>query len=246
MRKFFYLISLFIFSILFSCSKGEPVQDPQFGDVSLVNSSSENIFIIQGDHTKLVNRGDNFALSIPSGKSRFKFYLKDTLTLDTVLPVKPYTGNIYTLFKPSANTDLRIIDDSLNGLNKEVIPDSGFLKISLANFSKSLPDKINIDIATTTYIPFSYRAIQVAENISVSSSFSPFKTIIIGVNQSTSLKVVNVFTLTVKDPINNSVLATIPLTIPSNISSATAGKLIGSVFLIYINENGTASILMSK
>lgn len=244
MRKIFYLISLFIFSFLFSCSKGGPVQDPQFGNVLLLNSLSENIGIIQGDYTKLVTSGDSLVLNIPSGKSRFKFYLKDTLSLDTLLSVEPYVNNKRTLFKPSVNTDLRIIDNSLNGFNREVAPDSGFLKISLANFSKSLPDKINIDISTTTYTPFSLKPIQVAENINVSSSFSVFKTIKFGINQ-VSVPV-TLFTLTVKDPSSNLILASIPLIIPLGQSSGTTTRLVGSIFLLYINEDNVTSILMSK
>lgn len=243
MRIIFYLISFILLSSCFSsCSKGSLVKDPQFGKISFVSSSPGQIDSIAGDNNKFkVNAG---AVSIVSGKSRFRFYLGKALLHDTLLSVEPFTTHIYTLFKPYSDSDLKIFDSSLNGLNKEIIPDSGLVKFSIANLSATLPAKVNVYISTTTYTPFSEKPIQVGEFLNVSSSFSEFHTIMVGVNQSS--KAINKFTLTIKDAGNNSLLATAPLVLPVSATAGSIGNLTAAIYLLYLGNSGTVNILMSK
>lgn len=243
MRITYYLI---LFSLIFiyfsSCSKGDVIRDPQFGRISFVSPTPGQIDSIAGDRDKFtVNAG---AVSIISGKSRFRFYSEKVLLQDTLLSVEPFTTRTYTLFKPYTDSNLKIFDSSLNGLNKEVLPDSGFVKFSIANLSESLPGKVNVYISTTTYTPSSEKPIQVGELLNVSSSFSKFQTIMVGINQSS--RVINKFTLTIKDAGNNSLLATIPLVLPVSTTAGTIGQLTAGIYLLYLGNSGTVNILMSK
>jgi hypothetical protein len=207
-----------------------------------MSSAPEKIDITDGQDHKITDI--NLAKNLPSGNNRFRFYTGETLLRDTLLSVEPYKTHVYTLFKPNANAQLKIFDSRLNGLDKELLPDSGFVKFSLANFSKSLPGKVNISISTQTYTPFSDKPIQVGEFLNVSNSFSGFHTVMVGVNQSSNA--VNTFTLTIKNPDNNLVLATIPLVLPVSATAGSIGKLTGSIYIIYLNDSSNATILMSK
>ena len=245
MRKILYLILLFVSTnFLLSCSKGGPVQDPQFGDILLSNSLSEDLSVVKGEDNKLLKSKESIQLKTPSVKTRFRFYAASSLLLDTLLSVQAYEVSSYTLFKPTINANLQIIDSEFNGLNNEISPDKGFVKLSIANFSKSLPGKVNIEVFTTTYTPFSLKTIQVGQMSNVSSSFSSFQSLLVGVDQSS--KPINVFTLTVKDPISDSILTTIPLTLPYGINADNNNQLAASVYLVYLNEQSVPSILMSK
>lgn len=238
MRIIFYLISFIIISTcIFSCAKESLVNDPQFGNVSFVNAATETIDI-KRDTSKF--KADGIKVSLPSGKNQFRFYAGDQLLKDTLLSVEPYTTHVYTLFKPDRSSALQIFDSGLNGFNKEILPDSGLVKFSIANFSASFPNKVNVYISTKTYTPNSDKTIQVGDFLNVSRSFSEFHTVMTGVNSSSN--VVNAFTLIIKSTDNNTVLATIPLVL----STATGGKLSASVYLLYIRDMSSASILMSK
>lgn len=243
MRIIFYLIAAsLIFTCFSSCSKGDIVKNPQFGNISIVTSSLETFDIVQGDHNKFIVNAK--AVSMVSGKNRFRFYLKDILVKDTLLSVSPFKTQTYTLFKPDEDSNVRIFDSSFNGLDKEVLPDSGFVKFSLVNFSKSLPDKVDVYISTTTYIPFSEKPIQVGEFLNITRSFSEFHTLMVGVNQSS--QAMNKFTLTIKNSGSNLTLATIPLVLPISATAGNLGKLTGSIYFLYLGNNNTVDILMSK
>lgn len=227
---------------IFSCSKGTIVKDPQFGQVSFLSTSAEKIDIVKDGSTKI--DADGTALRIVSGNNRFRFFLKDQLLLDTSLSVEPYSLHAYTLFKPNESSTLKVYDATLNGLKTEVLPDSGFVKFSIANFSGSLPGKLNIYISTTTYTPNSDKPIEVGHFLNVNHSFPEFHKILLGINQSS--QTTNTFTLTIKDTDNKGVLAIIPLVLPVGSTAGIVGKLTGSVYLLYIDDKNTASILMSK
>lgn len=220
------------------------MQDPQFGNVLLTNRLSEDLNVTKDEENKLLKRNDILQISTPMGKNRFRFYLASSLLLDTTLSVQPYEINKYTLFKPTRGANLVVLDDGFNSFKSEALPDPGFVKVSLANFSESLPDKVNIDVFTTTYTPFSLKTIQVGQMLSVSSSFSAYQTMLIGIDQSS--RQINVFTLSIKDPVNNSVLATIPLTLPYASNTDIHNNFAAAVYLVYLNEQSVPSILMSK
>jgi len=244
MRIIFYLILVFMFFTFSSCSKGDPVQEPLLGNIYMQNFLPEDIGITGAENVRSVKSKDFLQFILPSGKNRFRFYLNDTLSLDTLLQVNAYEESHYTLFRKSPLADLTVLDASFNGLDKELIPDSGFIKLCIANFSSSLPNNINLDIYTNTYTPVSLKPIQVAENVKISSSFSDFETVRVGISQASNP--VNLYTLVAKDPSTNSILASIPFTIPFGTSAGTINKLDGSVFLLFINENNTPTILMRK
>lgn len=242
MRIIFYLITIILISTsIFSCSKGDLVNDPQFGKISIAAVVTEDINVVQGDDHKFTANGAEF--DIISGKNRFRFYTKQRLLLDTLFSVKPYQRSSFVIFKQNADSGLRVFDYDLNGFNKEAIPDSGFVKFSLVNLSKTLPRKVDAYINTTTYTPNSDKPIQVGKFLSVTSSFSAFQNIMIGKSQSSAQ--VNMFTLVIKDPVTENVLATVPLTLPF-LAAGINGQFISSIYIIYLDDNGAASILMSK
>ena len=228
-------------SLFYSCSKGESVNDPRFGTTSISLATNEPITIVQGESHQVPN-GTSFGTLI--GTNRFRFYNKSVLLLDTMLTTKPLITNSYVLFKPTANSRLRIFDSSFNDFDKEVLPDTSSVKFSMANFVESFPDKVDVSINSTNYTPNSDKPIQVGEFHNVTSSFSLFKLVSLGRGQ--DLKVVSAFTLIVKDPSTAVILATIPLTLPKGNTSETVGKLISRVYLLYLDNDGTAKIIMSK
>lgn len=238
MRIIIYLISIFL--ILFgvsSCSKGELISDPLFGYLSFSNFAG-SISVIEGADKKLGPDAKN--VSMVSGENRFRFYNADELQLDTLLKINPLTNNQYFIFKPNSNSSFRVLDLSFNGFDKQVLPDSGMVKISVANFSAILPDKVNIYLTTTTYSSNVLEQIQVGEFLNTNGSFSAFQTIRFGKNQLSRPQ--NLFVLTIKDPKDNKLLNTIPLTLPA----IPTGKLVSSVYVLYINADNNATILMSK
>jgi len=240
MRIILYsILSILVISSLLSCSKGSVFNDPKFGSILLTKISSSNFTIIQGENNQL-SVGNN-VINMISGNNRFRFYESDMLLLDTLLSVEPFVIHPYILFRPNQNKRLRIFDSSLNGLDKEGLPDSGNIKISLANFSSSLPDKVNVYLTTTTYTPTGLREVQVAEFLGVSGTFSVFQNIITGKNE--LLMPIDIFNLTIKDPADQKVLGTAVLSL-ADINSA--GVLKRSVYLIYLNSESSANILMSK
>ncbi|MET4139964.1 hypothetical protein [Pedobacter sp. UYP1] len=240
MRIIFYFIFsvLTLFSFL-SCSKGEPVKDLLFGKLALVDFTPGGITIIAGANTKF--SGQVYNESFVSGGNRFRFYDKDILLLDTSLMVEAYKKHIYFMFKPGADKTLRIFDETLNGFDKETLPDTGSVKISIANFFTALPNKVNVYLTTNTYQPPILQPIQVAEFPGVTQSFSGFKVIIPGKDQ--LLQQVEAFTLVIKDVASQNVLKTIPFTLPRKVNSK---ELASDVYLLYVNDQGGVTTLMSK
>jgi hypothetical protein len=217
------------------------MQDPEFGRVSIKDLTSGAVHVVEGENHnfKTSNDGNTFS-NIISGKNRFRFYLADTLLLDTSLSVEPYVKNTYVMFKAEANSVLRVFGNDLNGLNNEKLPDSGMVKFSLANFSKTLPNKVNVYINTTTYTPNTDKPIQVAQFLNISNSFSAFENIKLGITKDKGL--VSAFVFTVTDPLYQTVLASIPVDLPKDLNN----QLSSTVFLFYLDSSGTANILMSK
>lgn len=239
MRINFYLILIpLLFSVLCSCTKGDLVKDPQFGTVSISNFALGNINVIQGKDQSFP--ADGTKKGVIAGQSQFRFYESDKLLLDTALSVEPFVEHAYIMFRPTTNTDLKIYDSSLNGLNKEPLPDSGAVKISLANFSATLPNKVNIYLTTTTYILNNPQEIRVAEFINVDRSFSGFKKIVLGKDLSSLPQ--KTFSMSVKDPVDNKLLETLTIILPGS----STGALLKSVYLLYIDANSSPTILMSK
>lgn len=217
------------------------MQEPHFGAVSVKNLTSEKINVLQDDKSWELSSGTDFNLNLISGKQRFRFYVADTLQKDTILTVEPFLSHAYVLFKPSARFSLNIYDTSLNGLSTTTLPDSGKVKLSFGNFSSSLPGKVNIYLTTKTSVGNVQKDIQVGEFLDVKSAFSDFKTIILGTGPSSRPQ--TLYTVTVKDPIDNHIVATSIINFP-NIQAT--GALVNSVFLLYLNANNDATILMSK
>ncbi|KIO77134.1 hypothetical protein TH53_10845 [Pedobacter lusitanus] len=244
MRIIFYLIlfTSIIFS-LSSCSKGEVIKDPRFGSVSITDRTNANISVIQGDNYKfpLSGKGSDADqnISLVSGQNRFRFYEEDVLLLDTSISVEAFVLHPYFMFMSNANSVLRIVDAKLNNFDKEEKPDAGFIKISLANFSKFLPDKINVYVSTTTYIPYLNQPIQIGEFLNASGSFSGFKRLLLGKDQAS--RPVKDFLLTIKDRADQTVLATSTFTLPVETKN---------VYLLYLSGDNLSSLkvttLMSK
>lgn len=238
MRINLYLtLCLLVSCILFSCSKGSPVDEPAFGGLLLTHFTFEKIDAIAGDDQKALLPGSN--VNLVSGKNRFRFYNNEVLLLDTMLNVKPYVVTNYYVFKPGDRDQLKILDRQFNGLEHETLPDSGSVKFSLANLNYALPDKVNIVLSTITYVNGIAREIQAGEFLNVSRSFSSFQKVLIGKGQivgSTEL-----IKITVKD-LNQNVIATSSVTFPVG----PGNLLTSSVFLIYIGVNNASTILMSK
>lgn len=181
------------------------------------------------------------SVNLISGQNRFRFYSLDTLLLDTMLNVEPFIQNSYYMFRPTLDIPIKIVDYHLNGLDTEVPPDSGVVKISLAQFSKTFPGKVNIYVTTETYNINSLQQIQVGQFENVSANFSVYQKITLGKSQLS--KQINAFGLIIKDPADQKVLATSSFTLPN---VALTGKLLSSVYLLYLDANGKATILMSK
>jgi hypothetical protein len=241
MRIILYLtLAVLIFFSVFSCSKGSIVKDPQFGSMSLTNLTTGSLTAVEGEDNKVAVIG-KINLNLVSGKKRFRFYQNDTLMLDTNLSVEPYITHSYVAFRPYENIDLKVMDATLNGLDKEAMPDSGTVKISFANFSESLPNKVDIYLTTNTYTPNSLKEIQVGEFLNVSQSFSVFRNVALGKN--VSGQPVSVFTVTIKDPISHSSLITNNLTLPI---TTTIDQQAAAVYILYLDAAGKAAILISK
>jgi len=242
MRINFYpiLISV-VFFCFSSCSKGDIVQEPHFGAVSVKNLTSEKINVLQGDKTSVLASGEVFNLNLVSGQQRFRFYVADTLQKDTALAVEPFVSQDYVLFKPGTSSSLKIYDTSLHGLATTALPDSGKVKISFGNFSTSLPGRVNIFLTTKTYAGNVQRDVQVGEFLDVKNTFSEFKIVPLGTGSSSRPQ--TLYSVTVMDPTDNHILATSTINFP-NIQAT--GALVNSVFLLYLNANNDVNILMSK
>jgi hypothetical protein len=233
----YFLSGVLLSCMVLSCSKGSPVDNPAFGGLLFSPVSAEKIDVVAGDDQKplqLMNK-----VNLISGKNRFRFYISEDLVLDTMLNVKPFVVTDYYIFKPGDRDQLKIMDRQFNGLENEYLPDSGSVKLSIANLNYALPDKVNIVLSTTTFVNGIGREIQVGEFPNVSRSFSSFRKVLIGKAQlagSTEL-----IKITVKD-VNQNVIGTSSLTFPLG----PGNLLTNGVFLIYIGVNNASSILMSK
>ncbi|MGY0041586.1 hypothetical protein [Pedobacter sp. NJ-S-72] len=243
MRISFYLIfSALIICSASSCSKGDLVNEPLFGKFSINNfiTPERNVTIVEGEVNQLPVPAKN--ISLISGENRFRFYDKEILLLDTSLKVEPFKEHVYFMFKPNERSTFKIFDTKLNGFDLEELPQASTIKISLAaNFSKGLPDKVNIYLITTTYKAPAPQEIQVGEFLNVSGSFSGFKKVIPG--KDNLLHPVNSFTLVIKDIANQNVLAKIPFTLPLK---PNLEELANSVYLLYADDKGGITTLMSK
>lgn len=239
MRLLFYFITvLLFFSVTSSCTKGEPVKDPGFGTFSIQDFTLGSTRITDTQE-QVIAAGTN--ISLVSGKKKFRFYSADTLLLDTGLTITPFVQNYYYMFRPTLNRPLKIVDSHFNDFDKEISPDSGSVKISFAQFSGTFPGKVNIYLTTETYINNALQQIQVGEFENVSDLFSAYHHVVTGKNQSS--RQINNFSLVIKDPVTGRVLLTSPLVLPA---IASTGKLISSIYLIYLDANSKVTILMSK
>lgn len=236
---FYFILSVLILFCFLSCSKGEPVKDLLFGKLAILDFTPGGITIVEGGANKLPPPVNN--VSLVSGGNRFRFYAQNNLLLDTSLMVEAYKKHTYFMFKPNVNTPFRVFDESLNGFDKETLPDASSVKISFANFSGTLPDLVNIYVRTNTYkIPVSQQ-IQIGEFLNVSTSFSGFKKLTLGLNSSSLPE--NAIILVVKDPVSQQVLKTINFTLPKVINS---DQLVDYVYLLYVNDQNGVTTLMSK
>lgn len=232
---------LFAFFLL-SCSKETPVTEPLYGLVYLTGTTEGTIDVITGDNKKY-DWAAVHPVSLIAGKNRFRFYDAATLLLDTMLMVEPVNKHYYVLFRPNRNSILRVYDNKLNGLDKEIKPDSGSVKFSLANFSETLPSKVNIYITTTMVLNSRDTEVQVGEFLAVSGSFSAYHKIALGSDINGVM--ISKFTFTVKDPNTQAVLIKTSIDLPK-VLEVGANRLAGNVYLLYLKADNTPAILMSK
>ena len=227
---------------LLSCSKENPVTEPLYGLVYLTGTTEGTIDVIAGDNKKY-NWAAAHPVSLIAGKNRFRFYDVATLLLDTMLMVEPVSKNYYVLFRPNRNSILRVYDNKLNGFDKELKPDSGLVKFSLANFSETLPSNVNIYITTSMVLNSRNTEVQVGEFLDVSGTFSAYHKIALGADLNGGI--ISKFTLTVKDPNTQAVLVNTSIDLPK-VLEVGANRLAGSVYLLYLKADNTPAILMSK
>lgn len=240
MRIKFYFIFSFLFLLIFSaCSKGDVVKEPQFGMVTIKNLAPGNISAVQGENQTIPLNG--FSFNVLAGKSRFRFYESNALLLDTTLLIEPYLPNPYVLFRPALNFGLKIYDPGFHGLDKELLPDSGVVKMSFANFSSSLPGKVNIYLTAMNYTSNVPKEIQVGEFLNVNSSFSAFSKVTLAINQASQPQ--DIFSVLVKDPVDGKLLATTSFTLPTNVDTRL---LQNSIYLLYLNPGNAVATLMSR
>ncbi|QNK61314.1 hypothetical protein H7F33_12130 [Pedobacter sp. PAMC26386] len=224
---FYFILSMLAMLGVSSCTKGDLVKDPAFGSLSISDFTSKKITVVEGANNKLLVTGEY--ISLPEGNNRFRFYDKNTLLLDTLLKIVPFQKHEYFMLRPNNQLNFQVFDDSLNGFDKETFSAAGSIKISLANFSKLLPDKVNVYITTTTYKGSGSEEIKVGEILKVSGSFSGFKILLIGKDQ--FLKPIKEFTLHIKDSNDQVILFTFPLVLPVEKAS---------VYLIYLEDKTIA------
>jgi hypothetical protein len=241
MQKIHYLFFLAAVFLLISCSKGSVINDPQFGKVILINRTNAVLSAIEGEGNSFPVT-DNTSRNVVAGKRRFRFYDEQTLLADTNLSVEPFSDHRYVVFRSTEGADLKIYDTSLNGLNKETSPGPGSVKMSFANFNKSLPDRVDILLTTTTTTLGGSKDIQAGFIQGVSQSFSAFQKVDLGIAD-VSGNPVRVFTLSIRDTETAKVLLSTSLSLPAIPGQS---QLESSVYIIYLNATGTAGILMSK
>lgn len=240
-KRVLSIVGLFTFFLL-SCAKETPVTEPLYGLVYLTNTTGSKIDVITGDN-KSFDWNALHPTSLPAGKNRFRFYDTGALLLDTTLVVEPVNKHYYVLFKPNRNSIFRIYDNQLNGFDKEIKPDSGSVKFSLANFSENFPSKVNIYITTSMVLNSSDTEVQVGEFLDVSGSFSAYHKIALGTSPGGG--VISKFTFTVKDPNTQAVLTKTSIDLPK-VLEVGANRLAGNVYLLYLKADNTPDILMSK
>lgn len=217
------------------------MEEPKFGTISLKNRTTENVTVLQDEKKATLTSDEDFNFSVASGQRRFRFYLADILQKDTILTVEPFASHNYVLFKPNTRVDLQIYDSSLNGFSTLALPDSGKVKLSFANFSSSLPGKVNVYLTTKTYIGNVQKDIQIGEFLQVQNTFSEFKTILIGTGAGS--KPQTLYSITIKDPVDHNIIGVATISFPN---SAVTGALLSSVYLLYLDANNNINILMSK
>ena len=237
--KFYQLIITLISTVFFSCSKGDSIKDPQFGNITIDNQASGVIHVLEGEDRNLSS--GTVKISLVAGLHRFRFYDTNALLLDTLLSVEPFTTHNYFMVRPTLNSDLKIYDESLNKFNAEPLPDPGTVKISLANLSSSLPNKVNISITAITYNSNQPEEIQVGEFLNVNAKFSDFQLVTLGKDISSNPQ--SVYAISIKDTRNNEILATTSIDFPKVEGSQA---LLYDVYVIYFNGNNSAKILMGK
>jgi len=239
MRKILYSFYIAFILLFLSCSKGKEVADPKFGTVEFKSIALQTIRIVESSTGKSPSFG---LLNTLSGDTRFQFFLEDNLLLDTSLSVNAYKTNSYALIKADATSQLMIIDGQSTKMNSEVLPDSGFVKFSFINASANLPSKINAYVTTNTYVGNQNLPVQVAEFANISVISSAFKKVLVGTTNLGSFAVD--FTITVKDAADQAVLGTYKITLP--VYSYNKNKLQSTVYVISLQDNNVASILLSK
>lgn len=227
--------------LLSACSKGSIVDEPVFGFISINKLAATEIKVIKGDTTVFSANGVVF--NALAGPNRFRFYEGEVLSLDTMLVATPNYNHPYVLFKPNGNTPIRIYDSKFNGFDKEVLPDTGFIKISIANFSEQFPAKVNVYITTNTIIDGRQQEIQTAEFLNVSGSFPPVTLAKLG--STTSGIFEHKLTLILKDPEMNTVLMTKDLILPTGAGKGSK-NLPYTVYLVYIDGKDAVQIMMNK
>lgn len=240
MRIKFYLLKFILLSTtLLSCSKGEFIKDPRFGSISFTNQSLQQINVIEGDEYKIPT--DAAPVSLLAGEHRFRFYDNTELVLDTPLMVDAFSNKNFYVVKTDKNAALKVFDSGFKDFSSISSPDSGMMKVSFANFSSLLPKRVNVYITTSHYQNNTPAEIQVGEFLDVNAEFSDFKVVPIGRGIGATQQ--NIYTIAVRSPQTNELLATSTVNFP-RLPGVLALQY--NVYMIYLNGENNAQILMSK
>jgi hypothetical protein len=242
MRITLYPIFCAVCILFYSCDKTEQITDPAFGSINFSSVAPQAIRIVPVNSSVIKNTAGGY--SVVSGKTAFRFYIGDLLLLDTALSAEAFQTHNYVLIKPDDKSSLIIADAVTTGLENEKAPDAGSVKFSFVNFSTKLPSKVDVTIVTDTYVANVARPIQIGSFDNVTSSFSAYQALRLGINQIG--RFTNTLSVIVKDPATQTILSTATLTLPLVLTGIDADKLESTVYVISLQDNPAVSILLSK
>lgn len=180
MNKFFIITSYFFIAILTSCKKDSVIQEATLlSKIALTNKIPE-----EGEFRLLIDnqlisqdlKNSNTAIAIlPEGDHQItlKNDKTNTILLDTLLIVSANGPQNYNFFRASPEERVQLLQPP--NIDTVSAPAEGYLKISLANFTKHLPD--NIEIVFVADDPLTGEADTAAMFVNPGKVFSGYKTL---------------------------------------------------------------------
>lgn len=141
-RVYNCLINFIICAILFSCAKLDYDDGiTPFGEVYFDISKTAI-----SDHLKVKYNGSPIELQqtaggrvrVPQGEAKFEFYdtRSGSVLLEKIISIDPTVTERFILFQPSEDDPIAFLDP--HGQDNEEAAPQGFMKIKIANYSKSL------------------------------------------------------------------------------------------------------------